>query len=370
MRHKLVIFASIVSLTFGTAPDGFGQWIQSHGPTNGSVPCFAVSGPNLFVETDQRVVFLSTNDGTTWNPANNGLPYIYGVDAFATSSSKLIAATKGGGVYLSADNGTSWGSANTGLTGTDVSSLTMNDTNLFAGTQAGVFISTNNGTIWSAVNTGLTNINVHSLAAIASNLFAWTYGGGVFRSTNNAASWSPVNTGLTNDTVNAFAVSGTDLFAGTGSGVFISTDGGTSWIASTLINTHVNALLVSGTDLFAGTNQGVFLSTDDGRSWTTVNDGLSATSIYTLASNGATLFAGTSAGVWSRQVSEMIGSSTVGAHTQIAQNMAQAYPNPFNAKTAIRFSSTEQSFTQVSIVNLLGAEVARIFEGELEAGGQ
>jgi hypothetical protein len=58
---------------------------------------------------------------------------------------------------------------------------------------------------------------------------------------------------------------------------------------------------VSGTNLFAGTGDGVFLSTDNGTSWTIVNNGLTSTNVSALAVSGTNLFAGTaSAGVWRR----------------------------------------------------------------------
>jgi hypothetical protein len=57
--------------------------------------------------------------------------------------------------------------------------------------------------------------NVTCFAVNGTNLFAGTYGSGVFLSTNNGTSWVSVSTGLTNTNVEALAVSGTDLFAGT-----------------------------------------------------------------------------------------------------------------------------------------------------------
>jgi hypothetical protein len=107
------------------------------------------------------------------------------------------------------------------LTDTDVYSLVVSDTNLFAGTYDGIFLSTNNGENWTAVNNGLSSTYVSSLAVSGSTLFAGTNDGGVFLSTNNAASWIAVNSGLTKTFVQSFAFSGTDLFAATaGKGVW------------------------------------------------------------------------------------------------------------------------------------------------------
>jgi len=103
---------------------------------------------------------------------------------------------------------------------------------------------------------------VISFAVSGTNLFAGTYGGGIFLSTNNGTSWTASSTGLPPNTiVRALAVSGTNRFAGTeGGGVFLSTNNGMSWTAAStgLSNANVQALAVSGTNLFAGTADGAF----------------------------------------------------------------------------------------------------------------
>ncbi|MBK7868352.1 MAG: hypothetical protein IPJ75_15960 [Ignavibacteriales bacterium] len=50
-------------------------------------------------------------------------------------------------MYISTNNGTSWNAVNNGLTNSNVSALDVSGTNLFAGTNGGgVYLSTNNGT--------------------------------------------------------------------------------------------------------------------------------------------------------------------------------------------------------------------------------
>jgi hypothetical protein len=136
---------------------------------------------------------------------------------------------------------------------------------------------------------------ITSLAVNGTNLFAGT-GSGVFRSTDNGTSWTAVNTGLTNLQIQSLAVSGTNLFAGTfGGGVFRSTNNGTTWnaINTGLTNQQVQSLVVNGTNLFAGTSGGVFFSANNGASWTDVNAGLTNLQIESLAISGTNLFAGT-----------------------------------------------------------------------------
>ena len=133
--------------------------------------------------------------------------------------------------------------------------------------------------------------NIKCFAVSGTNLFAGISGSGVFLSTNNGTSWTEVNSGLTTTDVYSLAVSGTNLFAGTGIGgsVFRSTNNGTSWTADTvgLAAYYVNSLAVLGTSLFAGTDMGVFRSTNDGTVGLRSMRGCRRTPLSTLLSSRA-----------------------------------------------------------------------------------
>jgi hypothetical protein len=167
-------------------------------------------------------------------------------------------------------------------------------------------------TEWSQVD-GLGGSGLTSSAVVGTNFFAGT-SNGLFVSTDGGTSWTA--TGLTNTYVSSLAVSGTNLFAGTGGGVFLSTNNGTSWtpVNTGLTNADVRALAVSGTNLFAGTDDGVSLSTNYGTSWVTVNIGITGTPVFALAVSGMNLFAGTGNGVF---VSTNSGASWTGGGTSI-----------------------------------------------------
>ena len=119
------------------------------------------------------------------------------------------------------------------------------------------------------------------------------------------AQWQHTNLPNTGHTVTCIATSGTNIFAGTGgisggSGVFLSTDAGSTWTAvnNGLTDHNVLSLAISGTNIFAGTvNNGVFLSTNNGGSWTAVNNGLPQANILSLAVSGTNIIAGIRGGV-------------------------------------------------------------------------
>jgi hypothetical protein len=68
----------------------------------------------------------------------------------------------------------------------------------------------------------------------------------------------------------------------------------------------------------------------------------------------------------------------IGATTELAgveqesqpTSILTAIPNPFSQSTQISFTSPDAGYADISIVNLLGEQVARIFSGELDAGHQ
>jgi hypothetical protein len=44
------------------------------------------------------------------------------------------------------------------------------------------------------------------------------------------------------------------------------------------------------------------------------------------------------------------------------------YPNPFNPQTNIRFETSERSYTEITIYDVTGREVANIFKDIIEPG--
>ncbi len=124
-------------------------------------------------------------------------------------------------------------------------------------------------------------------------MWAGSVGGGIWRTNNGGNSWFPVNDFLANLAVTTIVIhpinTGT-MYAGTGeafgntdaiqgAGVFKSIDGGVTWNQLSATNNanfnFVNRLAISplGTTLLAGTKSGVWRSTDSGTSWTHVTHG-------------------------------------------------------------------------------------------------
>ena len=332
--------------------DSGSNWLWSGDGLNSSISALAVIGTNIFAGTYTDSIFLSKDGGKNWNLSNEGFGnYNYAdyVAGFAQSDSNLFAWTNnsyyytntdygGGSIYLSTNNGQSWTMLNSENVG--VTAFTLSGSDLFTGGNNGkVFFSSNAGSTWKDIQIGLTDTTITALATIGTNLFAATKGDGIFFSPDNGTTWGAVNNGLPDhEWIRAMAVSGNSLFAATNdSGIFLSTDNGESWMSIGLDNI--------------------------------ANYGL----IQTLAVNGSDIFAGVVGyinggdGVWRRPLSDF-GISSVAQTPVVGTPTIQIYPNPFSQSTQITFTSQAAGYAEVSVVNMLGVEVARLFSGELGVG--
>ncbi|HVN49285.1 MAG TPA: T9SS type A sorting domain-containing protein, partial [Bacteroidota bacterium] len=142
-------------------------------------------------------IFLSTDEGSTWNTANTGLQGAIQVDRFLIKDTNIFVMTSGTfGVYLSTNNGGSWSPAKSGL---PMNSSTcalafdptvMDNTTLFAGTYNGLYHTTNKGTSWTSA--GFTGIPVYDLAFKGKTFIASTYQD-IFLSTDDGSTWNSLN---------------------------------------------------------------------------------------------------------------------------------------------------------------------------------
>lgn len=143
---------------------------------------------------------------------------------------------------------------------------------------------------WSRDTSGIGWTTERSIAVSGNNIYTGTFSSGVYLSTNNGTSWS--QTSLNNQFVFSLAVNGSNVYAGTyGNGLYLSTNNGSTWSQTTLNNQYVVSLAVSGSNIYAGVYyNGVYVSTNNGTTWTqtTLNTG----DVYSLAVSGSNIIAG------------------------------------------------------------------------------
>ena len=144
---------------------------------------------------------------------------------------------------------------------------------------------------WQAV--GLQGLQLWSLAispnfAVDATLFAGTDGSGLFRSTDGGSSWQQVDQAFASLIVPAIALSpsfasDSTVFAGifgAGAGLVRSLDGGDTWQQMTTTAAVALALspkFATDSTLFADFGDGVYRSTDGGLTWQKTSEGVAFT---------------------------------------------------------------------------------------------
>lgn len=117
--------------------------------------------------------------------------------------------------------------------------------------------------------------SIQSLVFSGSTLVAGINGSGIFRSTDNGTTWTVLSNDLSKITVQCIVVSGSNLYARTEeNGAYVSNNGGTTWrdSANGLTILSIPTIAVSLGNIFVGTLEGVFLSSDNGNSWKSVQN--------------------------------------------------------------------------------------------------
>jgi hypothetical protein len=151
---------------------------------------------------------------------------------------------------------------------------------------------------WTQASSGINaTLTIYSLTALGSNIYAGS-DSGVYISTNNGTSWT--KTSLNNKIAYSLVTLGTVIYTGTGSsGVYSSSNNGANWTQTTLNNQTIYALTTSGNNIFAGASgNGVYISANNGASWALSS--LGSHTVLSLAANGANVYAGASlSGIYS-----------------------------------------------------------------------
>jgi hypothetical protein len=351
---KRTLYAGVINGVMKSIDNG-NTW-TSDGLENYNVSSFAVisdgiGGSNIIAGTNKGV-FLSTGSGSGWTQVNSGMNDLM-ISALAVSPNNsggtiIIAGTEGGNVYISSNNGSTWNAASTGLisgtweTGASINSFTVSGSDIYACTYAGLFQSDNNIFNWKPINDGIPFISIQDLSVIPNglgntNIFAGTFPSGVFLSTNNGSNWTAINNGINSINITAFTTYDKNIYAGGQTGVFLSTNNGSVWNNIGLVNSGEvvslyasqdgsgHTIILAGTwnglyrttnnggnwdsvlsfyvsdyaispldsNIFAGTHQGVLISSDKGITWNSRNTGLPVTNINKLTFCGSNLFAST-----------------------------------------------------------------------------
>jgi ligand-binding sensor domain-containing protein len=233
--------------------------------------------------------YRTTDHGAHWRPLL--LPDGVGRAVTLAKDGHLLLGTSEW-LYRSSDRGETWEQA--GLNQEVLSLFTVPATGVtLAGTSDGLFRSTDNGATWIERSIGLRSFEVTSFGASADGaIFAGTLAGEgqgeVYRSTDNGDHWRLLAPESLEGVVNALAVlADGSVIAGTSQGIFRWTPDRRDWeqVLGRRGRMRVSSLVVDRVGrVIAGTaTAGVFVSEDGGNSWIAANFGLPTRRIGVLA---------------------------------------------------------------------------------------
>ncbi len=314
MMNYCILSLRACLILFITYTMGYTQWKATNGPPGGDIRTILTMGDRVLVGIVGGGIYQSLDSCASWFPSNTGLTDHYIFSLLACDSN--IYASEFGGVYISTDRGYTWSARSSGLPASSIYTLLRRDTNIFAGSQSGVlYLSTDQGNSWNQA--GLLSKSIYDLVADSQSIIASTVYSGLFRSTDNGISWMPSDSGLPSSIVYSVASVMGNFLAGTDSGIFVSSNHGSSWYRASVPETVsiVCAFHPIGSTIYAG-GKTVLSSADSGRSWSILSQEPFQYQISSMASISNSLLAGTRHGflissnggsVWTESNSGIVG---------------------------------------------------------------
>jgi photosystem II stability/assembly factor-like uncharacterized protein len=172
------LFAGTAGIGVYKSGDDGTTWAEvNEGLTSKTIHMLTPVGNNLFAATSNGL-FLSKNNGSNW--ALSGLPGI-NIITVKADNNKIYAGTWGEGVFVSSDDGTSWEKKNNGLTALNVYAIAFDTNhNLYVSAGANVYVSKDGGNNWASISQGIP-YNVWSLEVMDGYLYAGIELNGVWK---------------------------------------------------------------------------------------------------------------------------------------------------------------------------------------------
>ena len=226
------------------------HWAAAYGGDGGDVAFNLLDANYIIGETQFGGLFRTTNGGSSWIQATNGIntgesaAWVAPLETHPTVSGTFYIARQR--VYKSTNNGGSWSAVSGNLNGSSaVRELTISKSNpsiMYAASSSRVYLSTDGGATWQNKTNGLPVKNITSVYVHPDNenIAFLTFSGfgtsKVFKTTNMGESWINIHGDLPDAPVNDIYIYTGDpahpntYFVATDVGVFLTQDDGVNWV--------------------------------------------------------------------------------------------------------------------------------------------
>jgi len=308
-------------------------------------------------------VWKSTDGGSTWAVASNGLPQGRPVLVMDTGNSIIYCAVYGEGVYKTSNGGTSWEAINNGIGANiayawDISISPTNPQILYLalntidGLGAGIYKTTNGGQSWSLLENAPTEdvlcieidpSNSDHILAGVTDVYSWFESGGLYETEDGGETWSIIFDQPRVDAIVIHPDNSQVIFAasqqwwnsnpGQDSGFYRSIDGGNSWQN---ITTNLGHTFILFAEINPHNHNQIIVGTHGGGIW--VGDNIVSNldeEIITKPSNFI---------------------------------LYPNFPNPFNPETTFSFNINTSTYIGFSIFNIKGQKIRTLINSTLSQG--
>ena len=252
-------------------------WMQTSAPTKQwtSIASSADGTKLIAVASSDHICYTSTNSGATWNTNS-----LQSYNSVASSADGNYLAAAGDVIFTSTNAGITWARSSNGLPalvwyGIDSSA---DGSRLIAVSISSVFTSTNFGASWTSNTVSSYGFKVCASSADGTTLIAGGVSGPMNISTNSGMTWTQK---LYSGGWCSFATSsdgsklaGISLGPPNGSGIFLSTNFGNSWLSNSVIPVTFQYVASSADGVklvLVGTGRSIYTSTNAGIAWVSNN---------------------------------------------------------------------------------------------------
>ena len=391
------IVAVIILLLFAVSSRSQSGWFSQPLPVNGQINDlkFLNANTGLIAMWQPYLILRTTNGGYSWLTALNS----QGIYEFDLIDSNIIYARgtswNGYGMLLRSYNrGATWDSLPIANSWTaNGISFVNRDTGWVGGTAGGLpflWRTTNAGVTWTvqSTNTGFGKV-FFLKQKVNGEYIGWSQFEDVatYKTTNSGANWFQIENVGNNSKL--FFIDEYTGWAAKGGMVKKSTNGGLNWntyylpTSSGIIGNTISLFQVLNKDTIIG-DDGVRYFGDGkfrGIIWVSTNGGMNwvfqqpDTSINRNRYSGIG-FINKDTG-WSSWIRTNDGGGPIiitGINNQITTKpelfiLEQNYPNPFNSSTRINFSISMPSYVSLSIYDITGKEVLKVYNNEFFTAG-